>query len=80
MREHRLLEGNINPVKINVNNYIGMKISELTAIIPHDYRIRILTEGQRSSEQIVHVSGSNTLNIVVDDQRQRVVKVLGYYN
>ena len=79
MKEYRLLEGNINPAKINVNYYIGMKISELIAIIPHDYRIRILSERQRLNEQIANVAGSNTLNVVVD-RTQRVVKVLGYYN
>ena len=80
MKYYRRLEGNINPSRINVNHYVGMKISELVALVPHDYRIRVLTSNQRPNERLTNVTGSNTLNVVVDEKRQRIIKVLGYYN
>ncbi len=72
------LEGNINPSKINTNYYIGLTVSELVALIPHDYKIRILKDTERKNERIV-TTNSITLNVVID-KNNVITKVLGYYN
>jgi hypothetical protein len=70
--------GSLNPSKINYRLYIGLKVSDLVSIIPHDYRIRVLNNTERTNE-VIKSHDSITLNIVVD-KNNVITKVLGYYN